>query len=272
MKLKDITDKFGINEKQLISILAGKDTKPKILEHNISNKVFTFGVVSDTHLCSIHEKLDELHTFYEICRKEKIEVVVHAGDLIAGWKIYKGQENEVHTFGADGQVQYAICNYPKVKGITTYFITGNHCLSWLNLAGIDVGNLIAKERKDMIYLGQCQGEVEINKVKIRLIHPDGGGAYALSYRAQKISEQIPSGDKPHILIFGHWHTSHYFFYRNIHILNAACFESQSLFLLRKGINPIIGGWTIKVRIANDKYRTVLSITPTFIPFLKAGKK
>ena len=272
MKLKDLMDRFGINEKQLVSILAGKDTKPKILEHNISNRVFTFGVVSDTHLCSIHEKLDELHTFYEICRKEGIEIVVHAGDFISEWTIFKGQENEVHTLGADGYVAYAVKNYPKVKGITTYFITGNHCLSWLNLAGVDVGNLIAKEREDMIYLGQYQGDVIIGGVVVRLHHADKGGAYALSYNAQKIVEQIPSGDKPHIMIFGHWHTSHYFFYRNIHILNAGCFECQSLFLLRKGINPVIGGWTVKVRIANDKHKTILSITPTFIPFMKGGKK
>ena len=140
-------------------------------------------------------------------------------------------------------------------------------MSWLNLAGVDIGNLVASERKDMIYLGQYQGDLEINKTRIRLIHPDGGGAYALSYKAQKISEQIPSGNKPHILCFGHWHTSHYFFYRNIHILNSGCFEDQSLFLLRKGINPVIGGWTVKVRVADDKHRTILSFTPTFIPFI-----
>jgi len=125
LKLKDITEKFGITEKQLVSILAGKETKPKILEHNISNKVFTFGVVSDTHLCSIHEKLDELHTFYEICRKEKIQIVVHSGDLLCGWGIYRGQENEVKVFGADNQITYTVKNYPKIKGITTYFIDGN---------------------------------------------------------------------------------------------------------------------------------------------------
>ena len=271
MKLKDITDKFGITEKQLVSILAGKETKPKILEHNISNKVFTFGVVSDTHLCSIHEKLDELHTFYEICRKEKIEIVVHSGDLLCGWGIYRGQENEVKIFGADNQITYTVNNYPKVKGITTYFIDGNHDESWNKLAGIKTGEIIAKEREDMIYLGQYQGDLEINKEKIRLFH-GGGNAYAISYKLQKMMEQIPSGDKPHILISGHYHTSLYFFYRLIHAFQAGCFEDQSLFLLRMGINPTIGGWTIKVRIADDRHHTVLSITPTFIPFMKGSKK
>ena len=89
---------------------------------------------------------------------------------------------------------------------------------------------------------------------------------ALSYRAQKISEQIPSGEKPQVLIFGHWHTAHYFFYRNMHIFNAACFEGQTSFLLRKGINPIIGGWTAEIRVGTDEKHPILSMQPCFIPF------
>lgn len=91
--------------------------------------------------------------------------------------------------------------------------------------------------------------------------------YALSYKPQKIAEQIPSGEKPHIMIFGHWHLCFYFFYRLIHILQAGCFQGQSTYLLRKGINPTIGGWIVRVEKANDKKNTILSITPTFIPFL-----
>jgi len=90
---------------------------------------------------------------------------------------------------------------------------------------------------------------------------------ALSYKAQKISEQIPSGEKPHILVFGHWHTAHYFFYRLIHIFNAGCFEGQSTFLLRKGINPVIGGWVAEIRTGQDRKKTILSLRATFIPFL-----
>lgn len=264
--------KMGITKKQLQKIMTVKKVKPKILKYNISDKVFTVGVASDAHLCSTHEKIDELYTFYEICKKEKISVVLNPGDLVAGWNVYKGQENEVHTFGVDNQIEYAIKNYPKVEGITTYFITGNHDLSWLQLAGVDIGNIIEKKRGDMVYLGPYQGDIKIQGVKFRLHHSDRGGAYALSYHSQKIAEQIPSGNKPHILIFGHWHTALYYFYRNIHIFNAGAFEGQSLYLLRKGINPTIGGWTIMVRIADDNRKTILSITPTFIPFIrKSGK-
>ena len=265
--MKKLLTELGISESQLRKILAGRTAKPKVIRKNISNTTFDVGVVSDTHFCSIHEKLDELHTMYAIFKKVGITEVMNCGDLVAGWKIYKGQENEVHTFGARNQAQYVIDHYPHVKGITTYFITGNHDLSWWNLAGIDIGEIIAEKRSDMVYLGQYAGEIEIAGIRFKLLHPDGGGAYALSYRAQKIAEQIPSGEKPHVLLFGHWHTSHYFFYRLMHILNAGCFEGQSTFLLRKGINPTIGGWSLEIRIGQDKKKTILSFTPTFIPFL-----
>jgi len=248
-------------------ILAGRTAKPKVIRKNISNTTFDVGIVADTHFCSIHEKLDELHTFYAICKKVGITEVLNAGDLVAGWGIYRGQENEVHTFGAKNQAQYVIDHYPKVKGITTHFITGNHDLAWWVRSGIDIGEIISDKRPDMNYLGQYQGDIFIGGVHFRLVHPDGGGAYALSYKAQKIAEQIPSGEKPQVLCFGHWHTSHYFFYRLIHILNCGCFEGQSTFLLRKGVNPTIGGWTAEIRVGKDKKKTILSFTPTFIPFL-----
>ena len=260
--LKDL----GLTEKEAVKILTTRRAKPAIIKKQFTDEEFSFGVVADTHLCSIHEKLNELHTFYAICEKTGIKQIVHAGDIVSGWGIYKGQENEVHTYGAEAQAGYVGKFYPHVDGITTYFITGNHCLSWWNRSGIDIGELIAQKREDLVYLGQYQADIELGGVKIRLMHPDGGGAYALSYKAQKIAEQIPSGEKPHILICGHWHTSHYFFYRLMHILNAGCFEGQSAFLLRKGINPAIGGWTVKVHLANDKKRSLVSITPTFVPF------
>ena len=139
-------------------------------------------------------------------------------------------------------------------------------MSFYKKSGVDIGTVIANQRPDMEYLGQYQADLTIDNLKIRLLHPDGGGAYAISYRLQKIAEQIVSGNKPHILVGGHTHTSLYFFYRNIHIISAGCFEGQTSFLLRKGINPAVGGWTVKVRIANDKKKSVVAITPSFIPF------
>lgn len=261
MNLKDM----GLTEEEVKKIILGRQKKPKVLDHHITDKHFEFGVVSDTHLCSTEEKLDELHTFYDICRKVGVKTVLHAGDLVSGWRVYRGQENEVKVFGAKNQAEYVIKNYPKVKGIYTYFILGNHDESWYKLAGVDIGELIAAKRDDMWYFGFYEATITLNGVKIMLHHGDGGGAYALSYKAQKYAEAIPSGSKPRVLIFGHWHTAHYFWYRNIHILNAGCFEGQTLFLRRKMLNPAIGGWIVDMR-TTKKPNDVVSFKPAWIPF------
>lgn len=264
--MKNLMKELNLTKTEVKKILLGKkQSKPKILKRHITDEVVRIGVIADTHLCSTEEKLSELKTFYDICRKMGVKEVFHAGDLLCGWKVYRGQENEVKVFGARNQANYAIRNYPRVKGLTTYFINGNHDESWYKLAGIDTGELIANDRSDMVYLGFYQGSFEINGVKIALHHGDGGGAYALSYKGQKFAESIPSGNKPRVLIIGHYHTAFYFWYRNIHILNAGCFEGQTLFLKRKMLNPAVGGWIVDIRLSNEP-NSVLAFKPAWIPF------
>jgi predicted phosphodiesterase len=261
-----ILKELGITEDQLRRLLIGnKKRRPRLLKHRISDNVFKIGVVSDTHLCSKKEKLDELLTFYSICKKVGVSIVLHAGDILDGIKCYRGHEQEVHTFGAKEQVRYAINRYPFVEGIITHFIDGNHDESFWKLAGICTGELISNERPDLVYMGLYSADIEIGGVKIRLHHGDGGGSYALSYKGQKLAEQIPSGDKPRILLIGHYHTCFYFFYRNIHIFNCGSFQGQTSYLLRRGLNPAIGGWILEVRTGNEK-NDILSITPSWIPF------
>ena len=263
--MKKMLTEFGLDEKTLRKILLGKNLKPKVIKRHITDKEFEFGIVSDTHFGSLYERLDELHTFYEICKKMGIKEIFHAGDILQGQKMYPGWEQETAVFGAKGQVDYLVKNYP--KGITTYFITGSHDTCFWKASGIEVGEMIAEKRKDLIYLGQYSGEVIVNGVRVRMIHPMGGVPYALSYRGQKVVEQIPSGQKPHILIIGHLHVSYFFPYRNIHVLGAGAFQAQTPYLLQKGLHPNVGGWTVKIRTALYDKESVVAITPSWIPFI-----
>jgi predicted phosphodiesterase len=266
--MKKIKEDFGLSEKQVRAVLLErKKEKPKILRRYFTNKEIKFGIVSDTHLCSNYERLNELHTFYAICEKVGVSEIIHAGDIIDGnGKMYRGQLNEIHTYGVMRQVKYAVKNYPKIEGINTYFICGNHCLSFYNDNGIDIGKLIEEKREDMHYLGQYRATIQIGKAIMEVVHPAGGIAYALSYKSQKYAEQIPSGQKPNVLIFGHWHTSHYFWYRNIHILNAGCFQGQTSYLARKGLNPAIGGWICTIKEGKQKRDKIVAFEPCWIPF------
>ena len=118
-----VLKEFGLTEKEVKQILIEKrKIKPQILKRYFSDKAKKFGIVSDTHLCSVEEKLSELHTFYAICKKVGVKTIFHAGDILEGsGRIYRGQLNEIHTYGAKRQSDYVIQNYPKEKGIKTFF-------------------------------------------------------------------------------------------------------------------------------------------------------
>ena len=269
MNKKDLQERFGLSERQLSRILvAQRKTEIKPLKIEAKSE-YLFGAIGDTHLCSKEEKIRELHAFYRLCEERGVADVYHAGDLVAGQGVYPGQEYELKVFGATNQVNYFAENYPKIAGITTYFITGNHDMSYMKSVGLDIGTLIAERRTDMRYLGMLNGNVYMNGVKmIQLLHPDGGMPYAVSYRGQKIAEQIASGAKPRVLLLGHLHVNVAMLYRNMAIYQVGCFEGQTTLLLRKGINPVIGGYLIKLKIGPDKKHSLVGIVSEFVPFFK----
>jgi len=266
LRMKDILKGLNLTMGQVEKVLLAKmQAKPKVLNSKLSGKVVKFGVVSDTHLCSNEEKLDELYTFYKYCEGQGIKRILHAGDILCGWRIYKGQEGDVKVFGARGQADYVVDNYPRLKGGKTLFINGNHDEAWWKLAGVDTGDLIANARDDMVYLGFHQADVLMNGIRVRLLHPDGGCSYALSAKGQKIAETIPYTDNVKLLVIGHYHIAHYFWYKGMHVLGAGCFEGQTSFLLRKQLIPAVGGWIVELKLG-ERDGDVAACKTTFIPF------
>jgi len=245
------------------------------------DEVVRIAVVSDTHGSSEACRYDLLEKFYKYAKDKGVTDVYHCGDITDGIGVYKGQENQLSEWGVDKQAASIIRNYPKVKGMTTYFITGNHDLKSLNSTGVDVGNLIVNGarvngrfvpgRKDMVYLGQYYARILFkNKVSLDLVHPDGGMAYARSYKIQKYIDALEGGRKPNILALGHLHINGYFCYRNIHAIMAGAFQDQNEFLRRKGIQPNKGGWILEFKIG--KNGTIDYFKPEWVAFYDSKEK
>ena len=79
------------------------------------------------------------------------------------------------------------------------------------------------------------------------MHPDGGVAYARSYRQQKIIEQLAPEKKPHILLIGHYHIENILpQYRNVYSILLPCFQAQTPYLRRKGLNPEVGAVIMEI--------------------------
>lgn len=246
------------------------NVEPDIIEKawNSDCTSITFGLMGDTQMGSKYTQLTLLNEFYDICAERGITDVYHTGDITDGLKMRPGHEYELYLVSADEMCDDVIKNYPKRKGITTYFITGNHDASLYKHVGFDIGKAISRDRDDLVYLGRDCARVNLTpNCTMELRHPWDGTAYALSYKMQKMIEAMESDSKPNILAVGHYHKAEYLFYRNVHAIQTGCFQSQTPFTRGKGISVHLGGWIVTVNVYKDG--TIKSIVPEFIPFYKA---
>lgn len=228
-------------------------------------ELIKFGLMGDTQFGSKYAQITYLHNFYNLCAIEGITDIYHTGDITDGLKMRPGHEYELYEISADEMRDDVVKNYPKIDGITTHFITGNHDASIYKHVGYDIGRAIADCREDFDYLGRDCAIVNLTpRCTLELRHPWDGTAYALSYKPQKMIEAMESDSKPNILAIGHYHKAEYLFYRNVHCFQTGCFQSQTPFTRGKGISVHIGGWIITIRVDEDG--TVQGISPEFVPF------
>lgn len=255
------------------------ETKPVVVQnqeptvHNPKwngTTILKFAIIGDTQFGSKYAQISHLKNFYELCASEGINDVYHTGDVTDGLKMRSGHEYELYKTSADDMVQDVIENYPRIEGITTHFITGNHDASIYKQVGYDIGNTITEKRPDMKYLGRdCALIFLTPNCKLELRHPWDGTAYALSYKPQKMIEAMESDSKPNILAIGHYHKAEYMFYRNVHCLQTGCFQGQTPYTRGKGISVHIGGWIVTIHV--DKNGTITRFGSEFIPYYSSIK-
>jgi predicted phosphodiesterase len=241
--------------------------------HKLSPKLFDgellrVGVVSDTHLGANEEALAELHLAYDIFQREGISEVWHAGDWGTGVGMFRTHHAEAHVHTAAEQVDYLAEHYPARKGIVTRGISGNHDLEGdFGRIGFDPVAALANRRSDVDYLGEYGAWLELREGTgswVHLLHGAGGMSYAYSYKAQKIVDGYPAGRKPAVTIVGHWHVRGNFQARNVELVFPGCFEWQSRFMQRLGLQPAVGFHILELRVAADG--SVVEFTPRWFPY------
>jgi predicted phosphodiesterase len=258
-----------INRLKKIAENATAISQSRSFELPTEDNSFSFGLIGDTHIGSLYECMGELDNFYKICNSKGIKTVLHAGDVIDGHKIYKGQEFEQSHMGFDKQLSHFTDDYPAIDKIKTYFITGNHDQSFTKLIGMNVGNVMVSNRSDFEFLGNDYASITFKtpsgrKFIAMLQHPGGGTAYAVSYHSQKIIESLSGGTKPNILGIGHYHKAEMLpNYRNVACCQVGTFQKQTPFMAGHASAAHVGGWIITLNIGTSKTMS-LSITATFI--------
>ena len=226
-----------------------------------------YGAISDTHLCSDFCRLDAVKTLYSMFADAGIQTVLHAGNLVEGPPKY---DSAVEPITIDGQIQYVIDEYPHVSGIRTMFITGDDHEGWWQKPGFNFGStleLVAKKegRSDLCYAGHVESDLRIGSGKnsiLRIQHPGGGSAYARSYKIQKQIESFEGGEKPAVLIQGHYHEANFCTHRNVYGINLPGCQSQTVFGRKQGLRYEIGGAIIRLAQGADG-----SITRCYVEFI-----
>lgn len=253
--------------------------EPQSVVTQVRPGIRKIGVVGDNHLCNKHARLDVLNTAYDRFLEEGITDVYNTGNYVDGEARFNKTELIVRP-GLQSQIDYAIDNYPQRKGITTHFIDGDDHEGWYyQRERIQFGKLFESDakdqgRSDLHYLGYGECDVKLTVpgggfACMRIVHPGGGSAYATSYALQKLVESYQGGEKPRILLAGHYHKFDFGYPREIYVLQTACTCDQTMFL-RKNKIAVHVGFNI-VTIGQDDTGDVTKFAVDWNPFYDRGK-
>ena len=273
-KLVKKLQKKNLRPNEIMSIVNASERGNPISEkiYRLSEDNSKFLIMGDTHIGNKNYDPGLMNHAVEMAKKEKVDFILHVGDIVDGWYQNRPQSLfEQNAIGFDEQLEMAIKEFKKFKKIKKpiYFITGNHEYNtFMRGAGVELGNVFQDRLKEKginaNYLGNAEGSVKLKGgSEIRLLHPDGGSSYAISYKTQKIVESLEGGKKPNILLIGHFHKAEYLFYRNVHCLQTGTLCGQTKFMKGRGLAAHKGFWIVDVN--SNKGGQVNSIKPQFYP-------
>lgn len=165
-------------------------------------------VISDTHFGSKYCMRGAIKDFIAYAYSKGCRVVLHVGDILDG--DYRHGKFEMTHMGLSAQVRDLEKNLPTYEDLTYHAITGNHDFTFTEESGVNVGehiksHFLSKGRHDFFCYGDRGAFIDIMGAVVHLWHPKQSPGYAVSYQLQKKIEAYAPGDKPQILLTGHWH-------------------------------------------------------------------
>jgi hypothetical protein len=217
---------------------------------------FLIGHTADWHVGSKYCRQDVITKLYEWYKAEGVSKVYIAGNWIDGEAQFNMFDLDVH--GMTPQVLKFLSVCPQVPGITTDVLSGDDHEGWyVQREGINIGQLLELEaqkagRQDIADIGYMERDVELAPGQImRIIHAGGGSAYAISYKAQKYAESLQGGEKPRIVVMGHYHKYDFCYPREIYVLQPGCCQDQTPFMRKRQNQAHVGGCIMDIHINDD---------------------
>lgn len=234
---------------------------------------YPIGVLADTHIGSKYERLDVLIDLFERFAAAGVGDVYVAGNWIDG-SGRRFNQHDIYVHGVAEQVANFLAKWPHHPGITSHVLSGDDHEGWfVQDSFTNIGHVLQDEavragRDDIRDLGYMERDVEFTQhggsAKVRIVHAGGGSAYATSYSTQKIAESYSGGEKPQVLIAGHYHKFNYDYPREIHAIQPGCVQRQTPFMRKRRIPAHVGGCI--VRLTQNELGIFTSVTCEWMPY------
>ena len=267
--LQKIADRY--TKKELDAIAEGGRIMPgqgKVPIIDFEGDTIKLGFLTDSHMGSIYFKEDYYYQMLEQFKKEKVELVLHSGDVTEGMSNRPDQVYELNKIGYDAQKEYAVEMLSQIEQ-PLKCISGNHDDWHLKANGALIVKDICKDlkenfKKDVEYLGINEGDLSLKgKAVVKLWHGHDSSSYAISYRLQKLAEAFTGGEKPHMVLAGHTHKQGYFMIRFIHMISGGAICTQSRWMRGKRLENHTGFWIIEVTVNKSG---IARVKPEWFPF------
>jgi len=250
--LKEIKDKYSDYELKAIAkggrIIPGYEKVPII---DFSGERIRIGAIGDTHIGHLRFDKNYLFAAFEEFKKEKVDFIVHAGDVTEGMSSRVGHIYELSQLGYEAQKDEAIKLFSQWTDTDIYAISGNHDRWFYKAVGANIVLDIDNELTNFHFIGHDEGDISLKgEAVLKLFHGEDSSSYALSYRGQKIIESLHEGEKPDAIITGHVHKYMDFWKANIHFTSVGSIEKQTRWMRSKRIDAhpgfaIIDYWVKK---------------------------
>ncbi len=229
------------------------------------NNEFKFVAISDVRLGSKSQQLGILNDIYKKAAEQGIHNVIVCGNISAGLKPITDTETNFID-DTQAQIDYIVSNYPKVDGIKTYFISGKLDDKHLSQNNINIGQRIADQRSDMIYLGEDSCDIEIDRIKMQVMSSKLSKTYTASYRTQQTIDAYRSEDKPDILLYGGLLQMEKYNYRDVKCISTPSVCATDKEMKAKRYANTIGAWYVTLKAKdNGKLDSITAIdSPYYI--------
>jgi len=255
----------------------GHEKLIKDLSYEITNDDDNIKImlISDTRFGSIYQQLSILNDMYVKAKNMGVKYVFLTGDVVEG--IYTGSKSiyntTLHKYGYEDQAKLVSQLFPRVDGITTYFITGEHDLSFLkSKSKIDIGTIIDNMRDDMIYLGPRRKKVNFitnrgnGNISLYLNHAKGNVPYTVSYKPQQKISSLRNEDKTDILVTSHFAACDSFLRRGVRAYQVPTVTATTD-EMKDANTPVyntVGAWI--VNLSKDKKGNLANTSQMWLPY------